>query len=53
VEFEKGDVAFFEVPGAYLSADLDNNFVLVKIEGDFVKSMCDVNPDFVEDIRIS
>ena len=48
--FEKRDVAIFDVPGAYLFADLDNKFALLKIEGDFVKIICDVNPDFVEDI---
>jgi len=48
--FEKRDVAIFDVPGAYLFADLDDKFVLLKIEGDFVKIMCYVNPVFVEDI---
>jgi len=48
--FEKRDVEIFDVPGAYLFADLDDKFVLLKIEGDFVKIMCDVNPVFVEDI---
>ena len=31
-------------------ADLDDKFVLLKVEGDFVKIMCDVNLVFVEDI---
>jgi len=48
--FEKRDVAIFDVPGAYSFADLDDKFVLSKIEEDFVKIMCDVNSDFVEDI---
>ena len=48
--FENRDVAIFDVPGAYLFADLDDKFALLKIEGDFVKIMCNVSPDFVEDI---
>jgi len=48
--FEKRDVAIFDVPGAYLFANLDDKFALLKIEGDFVKIMCNVSPDFVEDI---
>ena len=48
---EKRDVAIFDVPGAYLHAELGKDkFVLLKIEGDFVKIMCDVNPEYKEDV---
>ena len=42
---EERDVAIFDVPGAYLHADIGGKFVLLKIEGEFVDIMCDVNPD--------
>ena len=49
---EKRDVAVFDVPGAYLHADLPHDkFVLLKIEGQFVDIMVDVNPEFKEDVR--
>ncbi|GFH56607.1 hypothetical protein CTEN210_13083 [Chaetoceros tenuissimus] len=49
---EKRDVAVFNVPGAYLHADLPpDKFVLLKIEGQFVDIMVDVNPEFKEDVR--
>jgi len=49
---EKRDVAVFDVPGAYLHADLPaDKFVLLKIEGHFVDIMVDVNPDFKEGVR--
>jgi hypothetical protein len=51
--FEERDVAVFDVPGAYLHADIpDDKFVLLKFEGDyFVDIMCDVNPEYKEDVR--
>lgn len=49
---EKRDIAVFDVPGAYLHADLPpNKFVLLKIEGQFVDIMVDVNLKFKEDIH--
>ncbi len=49
---EDRDVATFDVPGAYLHADLPKNkFVLMKFEDEFVDIMCEVNPEFKEDIR--
>lgn len=48
---EKRDVAIFDVPGAYLHAELgEDKFVLLKLEDDFVKIMCDVNPEYKDDI---
>ena len=51
--FEERDVAVFDVPGAYLHADIpDDKFVLLKFEGDyFVDIMCEVNPEYKEDVR--
>ena len=50
---EERDVAIFDVPGAYLHAELPpDKFVLLKIEGAFVDIMCDVNPEYLEDVRI-
>ena len=47
--FEKRDVAVFDVPGAYLQADLpDDKFALLKFEGQFVDIMVEVNPDFAD-----
>ena len=49
---EKRATAVFDVPGAYLHADLPpGKFVLLKITGTFVDIMCDVNPEFKEDVR--
>ncbi len=44
--FEKRDVVIFDVPGAYLFADIDDKFVWLIIEGDFVKIMYDINSGF-------
>ena len=45
---EERDVAIFDVPGAYLHAELPpEKTVLLRIEGSFVDIMCDVNPDFL------
>ena len=50
--YEKRDVAVFDVPGAYLHADIPpDKFVLLKIEGQFVNIMVDVNHEFKEDVR--
>jgi len=50
--FEKRDVAVFDVPGAYLQADLpDVKFALLKFEGQFVDIMAEVNPDFASSVR--
>ena len=51
--YEKRATAVFDVPGAYLHADVpDNKFVLLKIEGAFVDIMCEVNPEYKEDVRM-
>ena len=49
---EQRDVAIFDVPGAYLHADMpDDKFVLLKLEGEFVNIMCDVNPNYIPFVR--
>ena len=49
---EQRDVAVFDVPSAYLHADMPaHKFVVLKIEGDFVDIMCDVNPKYKPFVR--
>ena len=43
---EKRDVAIFDVPGAYLHAEMPpDKQILLKLKGKFVDIMCDVNPE--------
>ena len=50
--FENRDVAVFDVTGAYLNADIpENKFAILKIEGEFVDIMCNVNPEYLNDVR--
>ena len=40
------DVEVFDVPGAYLNADMpEDKFIILNIEGEFVDIMCEVNPE--------
>ena len=49
--WEERDVATFDVPGAYLHADLPpHKFVLLKLRGRFVDIMCSVNPEYTQHI---
>ena len=46
--YEQRDVAIFDIPGAFLQAKLKKNGnerTLMKLEGDFVDIMCDINPE--------
>ena len=47
---EQRSTAVFDVPGAYLHAP-PGKFVLLKITGEFVDIMCEVNPEFKQDVR--
>ena len=48
--YEERDTAIFDVPGAYLHAKIpDDKFAILKIEGEFVDIMCDVNPEYKDD----
>ena len=50
--YEERDVAIFDVPGAYLHADVPKEkFAILKIEANFVDIMCDVNPEYKPHIR--
>ena len=43
---EGRDLEIFDVPGAYLNADIpEDKFILLKIDGKFVGIMCKVNPN--------
>jgi len=50
--YEKRKVAVLDAPGAYLHADIPKSkLVLLKIEGQFVDIMSDVNPEYKADVR--
>ena len=50
--YEQCDTVIFDVPGAYLHAEMpDNKFAILKIEGEFVNIMCEVNPEYKDDVR--
>ena len=43
-KFEERAMEIFDVPGAYLNGDMiEDKFVLLKLEDDFVDMMCEVN----------
>ena len=43
---EKSDVAVFDIPGAYLHAEIpEDKKVLMKLRDEFVDIMCTVNPE--------
>lgn len=45
--YEQRAVATFDIPGVYLQASLpEDKFVLLKLEGQFVTIMCEVNPEY-------
>mmetsp|Transcript_11002 Transcript_11002/g.16107 ORF Transcript_11002/g.16107 Transcript_11002/m.16107 type:complete len:120 (+) Transcript_11002:2299-2658(+) len=42
----------FDVPGAFLQAEMaEDKLVLLKLKGQFVDMMCDINPEFKPHIR--
>ena len=50
---EGRDVAIFDVPAAYLNEDmLEDKFILLKIEVEFVDIMCEVNPEHKKNVRV-
>ena len=52
--YEQREVAIFDVPGAFLQAELkkkdDNERVLMRLEGEFVDIMCDINPEHIPNV---
>jgi hypothetical protein len=49
--YERRDVATADVVGAYLNADMDD-FTLLKLQGDIVDVMCEVNAKYAEFVAI-
>ena len=50
--YERRKTAVFDVPGAYLHADMPEvKFDLLEITGQFVNIVCHVNPEFNQDVR--
>ena len=47
---EQHNVATADVAGAYLNADMDD-FVLMKLEGEDIDLMCDVNPSYRQHVH--
>jgi hypothetical protein len=49
IDIKEGrDVAIFDVPGAYLQAEMPKEKkVLMKLRGQFVDIMCEVNPEYI------
>ena len=46
-------VAIFDVPGAYLHAEMpDDQRTLMVLRGDFVDIMCQVNPDYEKFVSV-
>ena len=49
--FEGRDVAIFDIPGAYLHAEMpEDKVVLMRFRGQFVDIMCQVNPEHKKNI---
>ena len=45
IAYEERDVAIFDIPGAYLHADIPKEkFTTLKIEDNFADIMCNSNP---------
>ena len=46
---EQGDVAIFDVPGAFLQTALpEDKFLLMRIWDECVDVMCEVNPEYIQ-----
>ena len=44
-KFEERAMEIFDAPGAYLNVEIpEDKFVLLKLEDEFVDTMCEVNP---------
>ena len=50
--FEEHAMAKFDVPDAYLNADVpEDKFVWLRLEYEFVDIICEVNPEFTKDVK--
>ena len=51
--FEGRDVATFDIPGAYLHAEIpEDKTVILKLKGKFVRIMCEINLEYKQHARI-
>jgi len=51
--YEKRDVVTFDVPGAYLHADIpDDKRLFLRLRDEFVDMMCSVNPTFTKHVIV-
>ena len=49
--YDERDLAIADVPGAYLHVEFPKNKrVILKLSGDFVDIMCDVNPEYKDHV---
>ena len=50
--FEERAMVIFDVPSAYLNINtIEEKFILLKFEDEFVNIICEVNPEFIKDIQ--
>ena len=50
---EEREIISFDVPGAFLQADMpDDKLMLLRLTGEFVDLMCEINPDFIPHVRL-
>ena len=50
--YKECDIAIFDVPGAYLHAKIPaDKFAIIQIGGEFVDIMCEVNPEYKDDVH--
>ena len=53
-DYAEMDIATFDVPGAFLQAILSkgdkNERLLLKLNGEFVDIMCEVNPEYKKNV---
>ena len=50
--YEGRDVATFDIPGAYLHAEMpEDKTVILKLKGKFVSIMCEINPEYKQFVR--
>ena len=46
-------MVIFDIPGAYLNADMiEDKFLLLKVEDEFLDIMCEVNPEFKKPLNM-
>ena len=49
---EERSMGIFDVPRSYSNGDIPGeNILLIKLEDEFVSIMCEVNPEFINDVQ--